>query len=597
MNNKDCETRQFLERDIKKLNQELELSIGTDDTLVSPYFLEMCDLLNCKTTLDLACLEQKDLESIVGKDLFWTVAQNICGLMSASKKELECDFTLRLSVCIQLISLFDVEDVLFLEYIDNIIKVFTPEEYRIIMKPRQLCCSPTFWYVDNIQKRLLANDTVRSLCEKRIISEVHQRERITYYEMIMCLPAIFFEERVSVDSIGKGLAVRKLIRQDEELWYLPNYYSTFLSCVDDLDIDLMHKNILLEYLKGKSLTSVGEKFYLSKERIRQIINIVRYKVKNNTIVFAEDVYVNLFLEYNISAAESKLIFGTDFVYRYIHFMYRKELLRIDKSTQKPLHRASKLLQGLSKTDYTDKVLKFVELLEGLTIPERKCLEAKKEGEYLNVLQMVRFFFIEEHKGEIHNYSSILEQYFKRIENLSAGFLALLPEANKLRLKSCSERYLSGHSEAFANTIKTGKSSLRYYNFSQYNYTKLFKNLKLQNYENTEISTRKLFMTNLELMRQYEVKDEYELHNLLRVILYKPEKYQGVSTELDIHFLRMPIIRIGAGDRFKQFENIVSDSGCTDASNIAELFEHEYGFCKRSSLSWILKEFKTKDGEL
>ena len=42
-------------------------------------------------------------------------------------------------------------------------------------------------------------------------------------------------------------------------------------------------------------------------------------------------------------------------------------------------------------------------------------------------------------------------------------------------------------------------------------------LNFDQFENTEISTLKLFRDHPEVMQEYDIRDEYELHNLLRKI--------------------------------------------------------------------------------
>ena len=40
-------------------------------------------------------------------------------------------------------------------------------------------------------------------------------------------------------------------------------------------------------------------------------------------------------------------------------------------------------------------------------------------------------------------------------------------------------------------------------------------LELTKYKNIEYSSLKIFRDNLDLMKEYDVQDEYELHNLLK----------------------------------------------------------------------------------
>ena len=60
-------------------------------------------------------------------------------------------------------------------------------------------------------------------------------------------------------------------------------------------------------------------------------------------------------------------------------------------------------------------------------------------------------------------------------------------------------------------------SFRYYNIPEHDFEELLSTLNLEQFENTEFSTLKLFRDYPDLMLQYDIQDEYELHNLLKKI--------------------------------------------------------------------------------
>jgi hypothetical protein len=47
------------------------------------------------------------------------------------------------------------------------------------------------------------------------------------------------------------------------------------------------------------------------------------------------------------------------------------------------------------------------------------------------------------------------------------------------------------------------------------FTELLEELELDVYEDVEFSAKKLIDCHPELMRKYDIRDQYELHNLLR----------------------------------------------------------------------------------
>ena len=85
---------------------------------------------------------------------------------------------------------------------------------------------------------------------------------------------------------------------------------------------------------------------------------------------------------------------------------------------------------------------------------------------------------------------------------------------------------------------------RYYPISQYDCSHLLETLALDQYEDMEFSSLKLFREAPDLMEEYDIRDEYELHNLLKKI------WPSTST-LNIQFKKMPTIVIGTPNRDRQ----------------------------------------------
>ncbi|WP_330380505.1 hypothetical protein, partial [Anaerostipes hadrus] len=80
---------------------------------------------------------------------------------------------------------------------------------------------------------------------------------------------------------------------------------------------------------------------------------------------------------------------------------------------------------------------------------------------------------------------------------------------------------------------------RYYNIPELDFEELFSTLDLDQFEDIEFSTLKLFRDYPDLMQQYDIHDEYELHNLLKKI--------WPSENGSIKFKKMPTIEIGTAD--------------------------------------------------
>lgn len=110
---------------------------------------------------------------------------------------------------------------------------------------------------------------------------------------------------------------------------------------------------------------------------------------------------------------------------------------------------------------------------------------------------------------------------------------------------------------------TGRQ-IRYYNTDKSE--ELIKQLDFHQYKNKEISSKKIFLDYLDLMKDYDVRNEYELHNLLKKTL----------NNKNIEFGRMPTIYFGKCDREKQIKKFLSDMAPISAQDLAEAYKEAYG---------------------
>ena len=70
-----------------------------------------------------------------------------------------------------------------------------------------------------------------------------------------------------------------------------------------------------------------------------------------------------------------------------------------------------------------------------------------------------------------------------------------------------------------NVLWKPKKKFRYYNISGYDFSDFLETLNLSQYKNEEYSSLKFFKMYPDLMKMYDIRDEYELHNLLKKNMY------------------------------------------------------------------------------
>ena len=108
---------------------------------------------------------------------------------------------------------------------------------------------------------------------------------------------------------------------------------------------------------------------------------------------------------------------------------------------------------------------------------------------------------------------------------------------------------------------------RYYPIGEREYDTLLETLDLAQYEDVELSTLKLFRDYPELMAEYDIRDEYELHNLLRKIWPKEQEGDG-----RVRFKKMPTVEIGTPDRERQVMDLLMQYAPISNIELAQRYE-------------------------
>ena len=125
-------------------------------------------------------------------------------------------------------------------------------------------------------------------------------------------------------------------------------------------------------------------------------------------------------------------------------------------------------------------------------------------------------------------------------------------------------------------IQSRKRYFRYYPTKGKDFKRLWDGLDLGRFQNAEISVRKLYLDFPALMKEFDLRDEYELHNLLRRTL--PAEWEG---RMDLS--RMPMITFGHPSRQQQLQN----SNPTSMREFTSEYSRLYGIANKDILSSYL----------
>lgn len=313
-------------------------------------------------------------------------------------------------------------------------------------------------------------------------------------------------------------------------------------------------NILKNRIEGKTLEDIGEIYDLSRERIRQIEKRAIKKLDNKEVVFYEDYYRYIFLKYKLSKEDYQSAFGNDEIYTY---------LSMRNNNANPIFESESILEDSEIPSIIRKKFKKVIYKDHIKINNNRVKKTRQD-----LMNYVLKTYVKNDK----HYNDVKKIYLKLISDLNLSDfqnLGFIDRGYENRLIT-SNKVLWKH----------GKM-LRYYDQKSYDFTELLKILNLNQYKNVEYSTLKFYRQYRELMIDYDIRDEYELHNLLKKICLK-QNYP------DIKFKRMPNIEFGVADREKQVKELLYMTAPISNDGFAKEYENEYGVLEQTVLANYVK---------
>ena len=317
---------------------------------------------------------------------------------------------------------------------------------------------------------------------------------------------------------------------------------SFFDYIATTELDEHSASALKMRAERKTLNEAGQQFGITRERVRQIERKVFRRIAVNNLRFKEDKYAYAFCKYNIDKdffvdeiGDAKLVY-------YLEGRYERGHQKIENALE------DKMLSE----DFKIHVSHY--LHKG---------EVKIDGQYVNAL-----------RSDIEDY--IVERYCREtiaVEDYFALYDRILDEngITDERFRHNKES-LRGRINKFArseNILWTHNQKFRYYDIKGTDFTELLETLNLEKYKNTEISTRKFLLNYPEIMSQYDLRDEYEIHNLLK-------KIHAEKRNPNMVFSRMPTIVFGEFDRSKAVKEFLFAMAPVSIDDLADAISEEYG---------------------
>ena len=321
-------------------------------------------------------------------------------------------------------------------------------------------------------------------------------------------------------------------------------YPTALEYAQNLSNDT-RREILIARLHGETLEEIGKRMGKTRERIRQIT----VKALHLAPTLQEDQYQELFNRYEFTKREFCLAFHEPMeTYHYLDLKRPKDQRRplreilYDESIPEFYRRKAErvIFQNYVTLDGV-RVEKTSPALANYVL-RAMCRESTSIEEF-----MERYMNLLDSIGEAHNPSLHIEKAYYQ---------------NRL---STSELFLWSRGYRF-----------RYYPIPERDYEHLFETLQLDDYEDMDFSSRKLYRDYPELMEEYDIRDEYELHNLLKKI--------WPAEDTRVQFKKMPTILIGTPDRDQQVIDLLRQYAPISNTELAERYEERYGVKASTALA-------------
>lgn len=411
------------------------------------------------------------------------------------------------------------------------------------------------WQDEKIQNAAI-NYVLRFLFHKKY-------DGTSFAELSSAFPRAICDE-AALANLLQSMEKRHLIRKQGGL-----YYGVYPSLETVLPSVCRERNakILKLRLSGMTLEEVAQLTGVTRERVRQIQKKIFSKlppVREGYFAFYKQKYVGL------TDDDFQYIFQLTEETRHFISLYLDEQRVKEKDVD-----AGQRLQALRAVMH-DQIL-------DAKIRERADARLKAIDPYFfidgkhvmkNRQSLIRFA-IKKYCQDAKPSGELLEDYLRLLDSLSIS-----REDSRFSLDA---RYMEHYFWEMTALVSRHRQ-VRYYDILSMDYQDLLDTLQLTSYSNVEISSRKFFRDFPEIMERYDIRDEYELHNLLKKLWAHGHYNDYLDEAHRITFGRMPTLKIGRADRRKQVMDIIQEHGYISYMDLGRAIEAEFGIPQNAAMS-------------
>ncbi len=311
-----------------------------------------------------------------------------------------------------------------------------------------------------------------------------------------------------------------------------------------------HYDMVIKKLNGLTLEAIGNEYNVTRERIRQII---QKEFKKLSVTREEEKYQDVFETYYFDVD----LFCEFYNEEPITYYYLREKCKL--GTKDP----SDMIEEISLSKNQLNVLKS------------KYNLISYNGEYISIRRTNILLAIVKKFKKLVEYNDIIEEYNFLIEKNNLN-LELLTESDFRNIDSILGR--------MPEVLCSVGRYYRYYDIKALEESDIEELKNMLQVDPGDYSAEYFYNNNSQLMKKYDIRSEYELHNLLRKII--------VDTDNKVVFSRMPDIFIQCDDKMSFVENLIREFSPISVDEFVEFVYQTYGH-KTSTFRALLMTYFNK----
>lgn len=303
-------------------------------------------------------------------------------------------------------------------------------------------------------------------------------------------------------------------------------------------------------LQGMTLEECGNAMGVTRERVRQITA----KAIKNKPLLREDDFAYWYESYAINQEAFSIIFNEPMeTLRYLSMAYYHGEKKVEEMID-DINLTKSLYHGCQNYIYRNSIL-----LDGEYVQCKRDLLCKKLAQKLC-------------SDKDMSFDDFYQEYLQLLKNndLDTNEKLLFPSDRAFAARLEDSKYV---------LMKYGRK-FRFYPIEEIDVVEFVEALHLEQYVDLEISTLKIYSDYAEVMQEYDIADEYELHNLLK----KTQEVWNIGNKYNLVFSRMPFILFGNADREKQTEHLLMQVAPISIEEYCQFYEMEYGVLARTAMA-------------